>query len=478
MDVSSQLYAGRCRSDYRHSRRLLTGTLVVAFLIATTRWGSYLGAPPIFVTDVLFGAALIHFFLGEVRERSLPNVVQIGIGPKSCVKLLWIFLAYVVARATISNDFGSLIWARDFAPFAYALIAFLAARSFSISSDAIKTSSSNVLFFALSMHAVWSGIATYSLIPADALPTLAGSPLPLLGLRPDIDSALVGCYSAWLLFKWLRRESGSSILLLAAALSWAVVLGMSTRAGLISALICTTIALSAVRIARRDDAVYRSATRRKDRRMTALALLSGGFLASVLVLPTTAPGERLIATLSESVGVNSAQLNAQGTTNARIFGWGRVISYTQGTDARIFFGAGFGPNVLQDAEAAFIYEGTTYDGVRSPHNWLLTIFARTGLIGLFFFVALVTAVVLRVWRLRQLVIADPIAFPALLIAAALVPVSLLGVVMEAPFGAIPFWWCLGILSSIGPRMNQSFEEQSRERQPATRSPVAHPAYRP
>ena len=39
-------------------KRLIVGAVAVAFLMAGTRWASYIGVPPLFLTDALLALAL------------------------------------------------------------------------------------------------------------------------------------------------------------------------------------------------------------------------------------------------------------------------------------------------------------------------------------------------------------------------------------------------------------------------------------
>jgi O-antigen ligase len=132
-----------------------------------------------------------------------------------------------------------------------------------------------------------------------------------------------------------------------------------------------------------------------------------------------------------------------GTTRARLITWQMVWSEAVSSPARIAFGVGFGPNIVADAGATAIIGDSPENPVRSPHNFLLTVFARTGVVGvaaLAFFFFMVAWSSLRVFRNN-----DQLSLIGLLLIVALLIGSLVGVIMESPFGAVPVYWAAGIV---------------------------------
>ena len=88
--------------------------------------------------------------------------------------------------------------------------------------------------------------------------------------------------------------------------------------------------------------------------------------------------------------------------------------------------------------------------MRSPHNIAMTIFARTGLVGLGLWLLMLgtclTALIRSTVAYHRAGIRDEELFGAWLIVyvLAMLLVALLGVVFESPFGAAPFFWVLGV----------------------------------
>ena len=97
-------------------------------------------------------------------------------------------------------------------------------------------------------------------------------------------------------------------------------------------------------------------------------------------------------------------------------------------------------------------EGTDYAGVRSPHDYFIGTFARLGFIGLGFIIAVMAQLARRMVRFRRRIAEDELTdLLGLAYRRAVVPVaSLAGVVLEAPFGAVPFWWAAGLILALAP----------------------------
>jgi O-antigen ligase len=111
-------------------------------------------------------------------------------------------------------------------------------------------------------------------------------------------------------------------------------------------------------------------------------------------------------------------------------------------------GSGFGNDFLEESGTKAFLEGTTYNNVRSPHNWFVGIYARMGVIGLGLIAAVVVQLVFIMWRNRVRIGSDPLLSMCALIILSILPVATLGVVLEAPFGAVPFFWAAGILMTL------------------------------
>jgi len=138
---------------------------------------------------------------------------------------------------------------------------------------------------------------------------------------------------------------------------------------------------------------------------------------------------------------------AKGDNNAfRLVWWRASINETLETNP--WFGLGFGHDLAQRFVLQYYPEGNDDFSARSPHNVLITIFARMGIVGFTAFVALMAAMAVRTWR----VLRNPGLFQrsgAWWCAAwVLLTCACFGVVLEGPMGAVVFWIVVGLASAL------------------------------
>lgn len=145
-----------------------------------------------------------------------------------------------------------------------------------------------------------------------------------------------------------------------------------------------------------------------------------------------------------------------GTIAWRIIWWQALIEESLGDRAYLLIGRGYGPDlraaVTARATGTLNWDQGIGEGrpVRSPHNIAVTIFARTGLIGLGLWLLVLgtclTALIRSTVAYHRSGNRDEELFGAWLIVYVLtmLQVALLGVVLESPFGAAPFFWVLGV----------------------------------
>ncbi|WP_123654441.1 O-antigen ligase family protein [Curtobacterium sp. ZW137] len=310
-----------------------------------------------------------------------------------------------------------------------------------------------LVWIALIFHLLW--VATMVITKNNAG---IGFTPPLFGVAPfqlrhDFDGALIAILAGLSLRRMMLGQRPVLMLLLLAFCA-AVVAGLPSRAGFISLF----LSLSVVAIL-----TFSVIPRISNKRALFVTAVPGVALAGLWTLVSTTPGLRLIATINPSLATNAAQINALGTRNAREQAWALVIDWTNQSATRSIFGGGFGNDFLTQSGAVQIIEGTDYTGVRSPHDYFIGVFARLGWVG----VVLIALIVLRligvIVRSRRLIAREPILALAALIIVTILPVASFGVVLEAPFGAIPFFWAAGVLLTLrGERRALTFEMHARE----------------
>ncbi len=409
------------------------------FLLATARWGSFLpAASPPYIADVVLAVLLLDrvllFAAGQRRGHGqrTPHDAALAL---TATALLAVSLAWLLL-----GDWG-LVALRDAAPYVYVLAALLVLVPRAEHARRLDTAVTVALVF----HLVWS-VTGLTLPSVVALVPPLSETVPVFVPRPDVDGFICGLLAGLALHRALSGRAPVLNLALAG-----VSLGVTIALGSRGALLGVTLALVAVALLGHRRRAVQSQSRAKSRRWAvALALLAlpiAGIVAS-----DGYAIERLTASVGGLFSSTSDVGGAQGTMSARAHSWAHLAGYLQDDPVRNVVGVGFGPNYLIDSHADYeLYSGTRED-VRSPHNYLLGGWARLGLVGL----ALLLALTVLGWRLAAVVgrrasqLSD-VDVLAIMIAAGMPGVALVGVMLEAPFGALPYYWALGHLSAVACR---------------------------
>jgi O-antigen ligase len=169
--------------------------------------------------------------------------------------------------------------------------------------------------------------------------------------------------------------------------------------------------------------------------------------------------ERQISTIDFLGGGRTAEQVTEGdggTIYWRTLWWQALLDEQLADEHLILLGRGFGPDlrepVIALASGALNWDQGSEDGrvVRSPHNIAMTILSRTGVLGLLLWLGLLAV---GWWRIVRATAAARLAGDrdnemfGVWLAVSLVVIlvtALLGVILESPFGAIPFFFLLGL----------------------------------
>lgn len=422
----------------------MAGAAAVALLLFGTRWGSYLGfGGSIYFTDVLIAIAVVIAVLRSASERSRGFRPTSGHG---WTGLLIALLAYVVVRLISGGDF-SFTAIRDAAPYIYSAVGLLSFYSIRRLSREAARNTVRVFIAALTLHALW--YAAQLLIPAlpAALPFVAAEQgLHVFTARPDVDSTYIGVLAAMILWRVLRRPGYRILLLLCFVACWGMIAASFTRAGLLGALLATSfVVLLAISDPKRSWL----------RRSQLAAVVVIGIVGGLALVGTSEVGTKFIATVDPSAtGTSAVGEGAAGTAKARSNAWTRLVEWNFEDQQRAVVGVGFGPDFLVDSGASLLLVSNDVGGdtvPRSPHDYWLGSMARLGVIGLGLLVLVVGQFLVRVWKLRRRAREEPLQMLVLLIGLSLLIPASLGVVLESPFAAVPFWWAVGAaLGSAAP----------------------------
>jgi O-antigen ligase len=450
--------SGLATSQSNTAGKVLVGTSAVVLVFGLSRWGTNVGISPFYITDVLIALGLIAWLL-RVRLKGKPPLsgYVATAGPTRFFSVLYI---YIVLRFLTSLGNGPTFdWIRDATPFLYGILAYVAAHSAATSTASSRERTVKLFWFALVFHLVWVAISV-------AVGNHGGLQVsfPLFGappfqMRPDIDAALVSV-AVGMCFRQLMTGTRRFWSFAGVIVGSATVLGMGTRAGLISLFVALGIAFAVT---------YASSHKLSPRRVLMVLMVPALLLAMAVVLPQTTPGQRLLATIDSTQAGTVVQVNAQGTQRAREMTWERVIDWTEETPLRQAFGGGFGNDFLDESGSTSYLEGTTYTGVRSPHNWFVGVYARMGTIGLALVAVVISQIAAISFRQRVRIGRDPLLFIALLVVVSVLPVATLGVVLESPFGAVPFFWCAGLLLALSKSKTLDIQGTSVEAKRSTGS---------
>jgi hypothetical protein len=424
--------------------RPLAGIAAVVLLVGATRWGSYIGVSSLYLTDALVAAAVVRLLL--TSDHDMPVRAGFRAGASG---LLVAFLGYVAIRMALSSTFVlSQVWLRDGVPYLYAVLGLVSASSVARANPASLERTMTWIWRALVFHLLWVtavGVVGSATTWETARPFLGGG---IFAFRPDMDTAIMGVTAGLLLRRLLLRQ-GRFLALCGLTMVGFALTNASTRAGYIAVMVCLAIGFGLAYAANHDKGIRRAGI------IVAIPLLAFG---AVETLPSTTAGDRLLATVHApgAPGATTADAtSALGTANARKKVWRGVISWTTQTQSREIFGAGMGIDFLEESHTLQYLEGTTYQNVRSPHDYLIGSFARLGLIGLGLLVLILVRLVQQIFRFRRRIAKDELLTFAAMLVVALFVVASLGVVLEAPFGAVPFWWAAGILLALARQPGES-----------------------
>jgi O-antigen ligase len=141
----------------------------------------------------------------------------------------------------------------------------------------------------------------------------------------------------------------------------------------------------------------------------------------------------------------SDEASSKGDNNVfRVVWWRAVIDET--LDQNPYVGVGFGYDLAETFVREYYPETAGGDfSARSPHNIILTIFARMGALGLLAFLAIIAAMSARTWRaLRRAADESTPLWCGLWV---ILISACFGVVLEGPMGAVVFWSLLGLANA-------------------------------
>jgi O-antigen ligase len=402
----------------------------VLLLMATSRWGSYLHIPGVtffYLGDAVVLLALVQAFV--LWRQGLLTLHRLRRAPRT-EWLVAAFLGWALLRV-VTRTALPLVAVRDLAPYAYAIVTpltfLLPWRS--------RARTRVWIYAALGFHAAWYIAAVRGLV--DPTKTWrVGNGVGFFGTRPDFDSAVFGIAIAFAVHQIAfgprpRTRVAKATIAAFIGINGYAVSSQHSRSGLLAGLVAIGAVVAGWLLRTRVQSADRGLAKRG-------AVATVAVAAAALALLLTVPGQRLIDGIDGKDGV------ASGTSHARVLVFDGVSQWLLQSPVLTTFGVGYGPNFLARSGTSQYLEGVEFQNVRSPHNYLLGTWARLGLIG----AALAAAIFVAAGRLalrRLRTATDPADLLAALIVLTIPLTAMLGVVLESPFGAIPYFWAVGQL---------------------------------
>jgi hypothetical protein len=420
--------------------------VTVAALIAGGRWASYIGYGliPVYLADVGLAVALIGLAFNSRRHAAFSV-------PPSILAPVWALIAWAVIRALIDGEF-TLTALRTLAPFLYGAFALLGAQA----SVRHPQTTKRWILRALIVR-VW--LTTFALLAPEfvkGLPEVAPG-INVLQPRADLDGAVAVVFALYVILTRVGRPSRLYVATAFAAATNVAALSAS-RAPLLAAVLT---GLTVSRLRSHKERIH------SDRRV--LLAVASMLLAFALV---AGGATRLLGESATRLGdlagkvVGGEGLTQDGTSRARVLAWSKVLDYSTDRPERSIAGIAFAKDFLNESGAKRYLQDNDDSGrvLLSPHNYLLGVLARLGAVGVLLVSVLLASVLLayrKVDRGRSGAEDRDLAMLSVTLVLVFFCVALLGVVLEGPAGAVPWFYCAGsVLWLASSKAGRNAEERT------------------
>jgi len=395
------LYKNRLRLD----QKLILLSLFLT--IATGRWGSWIGIPgtPVFLVDVLLVSGCLVVLPEVFRKKSF----YFG--------YVFTLLIFIVFQFGFYNQFDAKDQIRDLAPFFYLSLVPLISISFK---DIDIRSVYVCLRYSTLFNATWSFSVYVGLIAPISVGGLIQ--VPIFTSRWDHTGTVLAIgLLVWSSVPNLNLNANKIILFFLAA----VLVLQGSRAGLIAGLIATMYII----FKNNKQSKFRLA--KNLLRVFLFVIVFSNLQTVFSVLPADSSVQRALSP-------KEFDLNRNSTATARLKAQELLIDYWASSN-RLLTGVGAGDQMVINSYAIRYLSGSV--DVRSPHSWPIGLLCRFGIVG-FIIWSYLPAKLLISRRLAGNNTRDIKVMSVLILSA-----SLVGVIIEAPFGSIPFCILIAILLS-------------------------------
>lgn len=366
------------------------------------------------------------------------------------VVALWIGLG--AARIYSDVQTHGFVALRDFAMIYYAAFFFIAQAQ--AARDTTRRFLENCLLAAVVI--VIPLFELFRRFPEFFLGTLVVGGIPVIFFKGDLVATFmaVGVVLAHLRWENTRRVAW----LLVALFGLLGVLLSENRASLLGLLIVTGWLAVAQRWALLRTQLAALA-------LVGIALLGGAAVGAVGPRENAAlPVYERVASIFDFDGTRayfSSEAEFKGDNNRFRLVWWRTV-FDETLAGNPWLGLGFGHDLAAGFLRQYYPDNLEEFTTRSPHNILLTIFGRTGVLGLVVFLAVPFVMARRTFRALRQTRCDPARVGSWLTAWLILVCACFGVVLEGPMGAVVFWTSLGLANVANPDVSASTETPAAE----------------
>jgi hypothetical protein len=383
---------------------------------------------PILPAEFVLGVTGLILIFQAVRKKASPvrkDFLNVAL-------FIWIVLSSVRVFYDLQK-FG-IIALRDYATVYYAAF-------FYVAQDAGRTGSGRsflrlILLMAMGALAVISPL--YDLFPSFFLEKFTFRQIPVIFFKGDLLGTFAAAGSLLFYACFERRRSWASlaVCLVLAALA----MESNNRASMVGLVVaCVALAIGG---RWRYPAIFFSAAVGASCIILAVAFARNTPWQQTQVYETY---EKVIS-IGDPTGQGNYignETSNKGDNNAfRWIWWQLTVEETMRTNP--WLGMGWGYDLAENFERLYYPEGNDEFAARSPHSIFVTLFGRTGAVGLIAFAAVTGAILVRSVKSIRAKRESAYLWAAVLV---ILSSSAFGVVLEGPMGAVIFWAMLGLASS-------------------------------
>lgn len=414
-----------------------------------TRGFSYIGIHVkdfyIFIGEIVMGISLISY-------NFRPTIAKLFSNSISKWMIAWILLGFILVIVNLTQSQYRLISiVRDFAMIYYSI--------FLLFGYAFYKNYKNLEIFykiigwVFILHAIWGLFYMAEETIVRNSPLLMGF-MPLFSFRGDADSLIFLGGALYFLLMARQYKWPKSLAFLTVIVQLFLILVFQGRAIYVS---CFFVFLFLF-IAGVKKIFFKI--------IILFILIFSAWIVSNFEMKAKSIGDHDVSvegTLQEFASIFKP--DESGTARFRLVWWRFVIEQALKDPNLLLFGKGFGPSLAIDS--SYMIVGNTVrkneeiGGIaKSPHNFLITLFGRMGITGVFLwlvFNCLFFLHMLKGIRISRLLYEHKIHNILVWIACfilAIIGTSLFAVLLEAPFMAIPYFFFMGLGIAIVDKLKE------------------------